>query len=76
MKRIFNFFKWLFGYEVPETKELVKKEAGQIKKMQESVKNIKVIHEEISEKIDSCNPKKEPIVKKQEEIKTIEIKEE
>jgi SNF family Na+-dependent transporter len=31
--------------------------------------DIKVIHEEISEKIDSCNPKKEPIVKKQEEIK-------
>ena len=62
MKRIFNFFKWLFGYEVPDTKkteELVKQEASQIKEMQESVKTIKVIHEEISAKLNSCTPKKE-----------------
>lgn len=72
MKRIFNFFKWLFGYGVPDTKktqELVNQEASQIKEMQESVKTIKVIHEEITAKLDSCTPKKEPIVKKQEEVK-------
>lgn len=62
MKKIFNFFKSLFGYGIPDTKkieELVKEEASQIKEMQESVKSIKVIHDVISEKLDSCTPKKE-----------------
>jgi hypothetical protein len=62
MKRIFNFFKWLFGYGTPDvkkTEELVKQESKQIAEMQKSVQQIKVIHEEISTKLDSCIPKKE-----------------
>jgi hypothetical protein len=62
MKRIFNFFKWLFGYEVPDTQktqELVEQEVVRIEEMQKSVQQIKVIHEEISTKLDSCIPKKE-----------------
>jgi hypothetical protein len=62
MKRIFNFFKWLFGYETPDikkTEELVKQESKQIEEMQKSVQQIKVIHEEISTKLDSCISKKE-----------------
>jgi hypothetical protein len=62
MKRIFNFFKWLFGYGIPDTKkteELVKQESSQIQKMQKSVSEIKTIHEEISTKLDTFIPKKE-----------------
>lgn len=76
MKRIFNFFKWLFGYGLPDTKktqELVNQEASQIKEMQESVKSIKVIHEEISAKLDSCTPKKEK-EEPQPRLKASEIK--
>ena len=57
MKKIFNFLKWLFGYGTPnvkETQELVNTEAEQIKEIQKSVENIKVIHEEISTKLDKC----------------------
>jgi hypothetical protein len=62
MKRIFNFFKWLFGYGIPDTKkteEIVKQESSQIQKMQKSVSEIKTIHEEISTKLDTFIPKKE-----------------
>lgn len=57
MKRIFRFIKWLFGYGTPDlekTSELVKQEANQINDMQKSVSEIKVIHEEISVKLDDC----------------------
>lgn len=72
MKRIFNFFKWLFGYGVPDakkTQELVNQEATQIKEMQDSVKTIKVIHEQITAKLESSSAKKDPIVKKEFEQK-------
>jgi hypothetical protein len=64
MKRIFNFFKWLFGYGVPDTQktqELVEQEVVRIEEMQKSVQQIKVIHEEISTKLDACITKKEKV---------------
>jgi len=64
MKRIFNFFKWLFGYGVPDTQktqELVEQEVVRIEEMQKSVQQIKVIHEEISTKLDECITKKEKV---------------
>jgi hypothetical protein len=76
MKRIFNFFKWLFGYGTPDvkkTEELVKQESKQIAEMQKSVQQIKVIHEEISTKLDSCIPKKE-VEESKPRLKPNEIK--
>lgn len=59
MKRIFNFFKWLFGYGTPDvkkTEELVKQESKQIAEMQKSVAEIKVIHEKVVSRLEFCNP--------------------
>jgi hypothetical protein len=62
MKSIIKFLKWLFGYGTPkieETTELVGKEVEQLKNIEESVKEMKVIHEVISEKLDvTLNPKR------------------
>lgn len=58
MKRINRFIKWLFGYGTPDlkkTSELLNEEANQIVYMQKSVSEIKVIHEEISAKLDKCS---------------------
>ncbi len=68
MKRIFNFFKWLFGYGTPDfkkTEELVKQESKQIAEMQKSVAEIKVIHEKVVSRLEFCNPetpKKELVI--------------
>jgi hypothetical protein len=54
MKKIVNFFKWLFGYNKPnfkKTENLLNQEEKQIKELQKSVNQIKVIHEEISNKL-------------------------
>jgi hypothetical protein len=61
MKRIFIFIKSLFGYGVPnidQTQKLLKEEATRIEQMQKSVNEIKVIHEEISNKLQKCSAPK------------------
>lgn len=57
MRKIYGFFKWLFGYKMlnpRETQDLIEQEVDEIKEMNQSVREIKVIHEEISNKLDSC----------------------
>jgi len=63
MKRIFRFINWLFGTRTPDiekTEQLLKQEAEQISEVQKSVNEIKVIHEEISNKLESCIPPPRP----------------
>lgn len=57
MKRIVRFINWLFRLGTPNTEkiqELVNKEASEIQEIQKSVNEIKVIHEEISNKLEKC----------------------
>jgi hypothetical protein len=61
MKRIVRFINWLFGLGTPNTEkiqELVNKEASEIQEIQKSVSEIKVIHEEISNKLQKCSAPK------------------
>jgi hypothetical protein len=61
MKKIIAFLKWLFGYGTPnieETSELVSKEVEQLKNIEKSVKEMKVIHDVISEKIEKSSKTK------------------
>ena len=61
MKRIVRFINWLFGLGTPNTEkiqELVNKEASEIQEIQKSVNEIKVIHEEISNKLQKCSAPK------------------
>lgn len=67
MKIFFKIIGWLFGYKTPnveKTSELLKEELSEIAEIENSVKEIKVIHEEISSKLDSCSPaqKKELVI--------------
>jgi hypothetical protein len=65
MKKIFRFINWLFGNRKPiieKTEELVRKEISEIQEIKKSVKDIRVIHEEISVKVTKCT---EPNVKKE-----------
>jgi hypothetical protein len=61
MKIIVRFINWLFGLGTPNTEkiqELVNKEASEIQEIQKSVNEIKVIHEEISNKLQKCSAPK------------------
>ena len=67
MKAIFKFFRWLFGYGKPDfekTNQLVNEEVSEIAEIENSVKEIRVIYEEITSKLDSCSPaqKKELVI--------------
>lgn len=58
MKIFFKIIGWFFGYKTPnveKTSELLKEELSEIAEIENSVKEIKVIHEEITSKLDSCS---------------------
>jgi hypothetical protein len=63
MKRIFRFINWLFGKTKPnveQTQVTIQDEVKQLQSIENSVKEIKVIHEEISNKLESCIPPPRP----------------
>ena len=65
MKRIFRFINWLFGKEIPnveQTEALIQDEVKQLQSIEDSVKEIKVIHEEISNKLEVCTKRPKPLV--------------
>ena len=68
MKRLKMIFYWLFGIKktnLEEIQKLTEKEEAEIKDIQKSVAEIKVISEEISSKLQKCStatPKKELVI--------------
>lgn len=67
MKKIKRFIYWVLGINKPnleQTEKLLNEEVSEIKEIQKSVNEIKVIHEEISTKLEACSvPKnKKPLV--------------
>lgn len=65
MKRIFRFIKWLFCKETPnveQTQVTIQDEVKQLQSIENSVKEIKVIHEEISNKLEVCTKRPKPLV--------------
>jgi hypothetical protein len=68
MKRLKMIFYWLFGIKktnLEQIQKLTEKEEAEIKDIQKSVAEIKVISEEISSKLQKCStatPKKELVI--------------
>lgn len=67
MRRLKRFIDWILGINQPnleQTEKLIQKEQTEIKEIQKSVNEIKVIHEEISSKLESCSkpPQKKELV--------------